>query len=640
MDKTANLTDFLSRPWRDFHESGPGHPDLEVELSKAVGYLDDYDREMVTYAYRIAEYYHASHKPRKSGLDYIYHPVAVTIGLAAHKVDVTCLVAALLHDVIEDHGDKVGLEDIRRWFGEEKAVIIEGVTHVDALDAKVQKEKMAIRMAESGAGVRTGQDVVALEKSIRKGATERKIVNYVAKDPRTLIVKAYDRIDNLKSLHAHGKPEKEKQIAIQSVEFYAALAASLGMYVVKTEIEELAFPYIDPQAYNDLSIKVDELCKEREERWNQVAAEVRNLLYNEGIVCNVQVVKKQLYSMYREMQKGKQIDELLPELVTMRVQVATEMHCHGAFGLIRNYYRPVGDWYDYISQPKRNQYRAYRGKVLVWWDLQVEGLTVEFEICTYAQSITNEYGLMASCMINMKSARTGEQKTVAERQKFQRWLQALNAVGSNHELNGDYPAALRDFMDNNIVVFTPENESYTLPTHGSVLDFAYALGVEFGNHAVGALVNGVRASLLSELKDSDVVQVLLDADKEVQVQQNWCDACRTGTAYKAVTERFAKQLAVGSFEDQSQERVNALATHSVAMVTLAIKAQDRFGITGDLIEVVNGAQVDLRTCWSKSIGRVAYIDLEVSVETAKLNQINNLVKALRGVSGVTSVVRH
>ncbi|MFR6436727.1 MAG: RelA/SpoT family protein, partial [Peptoniphilaceae bacterium] len=334
---------------------------IEQLIEKILSYNPEADVDKVREAYDYAEKHHEGQK-RNSGEDYIVHPFNVALILAEMNMDVSTIIAGLLHDTIED--TDVTYDDVKERFGEEVAILVEGVTKLKMLSYQTKQEKQAENI--------------------------RKMVLAMAKDIRVVIVKFADRLHNMRTLE-YMTPEKKHDKALETIEIYAPLADRLGMSRVKSELEDLSLRYLDPENYYNLVDMVNRRRSEREALIQSLIDDISKQLKRMGIAADINGRPKNFYSIYKKMmKKGKTFEEIY-DLQAIRILVDDVKDCYGALGVVHTMYKPIpGRFKDYISMPKQNKYQSLHTTVI-----DDNGETFEVQIRTWEMHKTAEYGIAA-----------------------------------------------------------------------------------------------------------------------------------------------------------------------------------------------------------------------------------------------------
>ena len=444
---------------------------IEDLLNRVATYDDNpEDQKLIRNAYDYAYRKHFSQK-RITGDDYITHPLNVAWILTDVNADGKAIAAALLHDTIEDSDSTY--EEINNLFGEEVAKIVDGVTKINRLNFTTDSEQMA--------------------------ANQRKILVGLSSDVRVLIVKLADRLHNMRTLYVLSEA-KQKRKAKETLEILTPVAHRLGMYKLKSELEDLSLRYLNPDAYYEIVEKLNLKKTERDEAVGKMLDEVSNLLTEHNIPHEIKGRSKSIYSIYNKMSKGKKFEDIY-DILALRVFVNTEQECYLALGLIHSKYKPVPKRFkDYIAMPKTNLYQSLHTTVF-----GIDGQLFEIQIRTYEMDKIAEYGIASHW--SYKENKSPNSKDIME--------QKLEIFRSIIELNEDAKTP-EEFISNvkkdllfndSIYVYTPKGDVIELPKGSTCVDFAYRVHSEVGDKMVGAIVNDSIVPFDYILKTGDIIKV-------------------------------------------------------------------------------------------------------------------------------------
>ena len=439
------------------------------------------DRERIERAYQFAGRAHKGQK-RASGEPYINHCVAVATIMAELGAPIATVVAALLHDTVEDTA--VTLEEITQEFGQEVATLVDGVTKLTQLP----------RVSKLGA---TGKTDRASKGELAK-ETLRKTFLAMGEDVRVVVIKLADRVHNMRTL-SHLPKEKRESIAEETLEIFAPLASRLGIWQVKWELEDLAFRYVYPEEYKDLAERMDSRRPEREDNMRHIAQEVQSLLAANGITAEVQGRPKHLYSIYRKMERKDLAFEEVFDLRGVRIMVSSESDCYLALGVIHKQWRPVpGTFDDYVATPKDNFYQSLHTGVIF-----EDGKSLEVQIRTPEMHENAEFGIAAHWRYKEGRVRDdGFERRVNWLRKLMEWRQDVTDAG-------DFVDAMKsDVFEDRVYAFTPRGDIIDLPGGSTPIDFAYHIHTEIGHRCRGAKISGKLVSLDTRLKTGNSVEIL------------------------------------------------------------------------------------------------------------------------------------
>ena len=452
-------------------------------------YHPEDDMDLVRRAYDFSKEAHKD-KKRLSGEPYFIHPVAVSVILTDLMLDATTIAAGLLHDCIEDV-DGVTVQSVSEQFGQEVALLVDGVTKLRRLDFTSREEAQA--------------------------ETLRKMFLAMAKDIRVVLIKLADRLHNMRTLKTQ-KVERQVPIARETLDIYAPLAHRLGVYTIKWELEDLALRYIDPQGYYDLVQKVGMKRAEREKLIAQVTQQLSAQLRISGIKCEIDGRPKHFYSIYRKMKTQNKSFDQINDLIAIRVIVNTVQDCYFALGVVHTLWPQVpGRFKDYISVPKANMYQSLHTTVVN------AGKPFEVQIRTFDMHRTAEYGIAAHWRYKEgKQADTLDDKLT--------WLRRILDWQKEANDANDFGELLKyDLFADEVFVFTPKGDVVTLPRDATPLDFAYRIHSAVGNRCIGAKVNGRIVPLSTALNTGDFVEVMTSQASRGP-SRDWLNIVKTSEA--------------------------------------------------------------------------------------------------------------
>jgi guanosine-3',5'-bis(diphosphate) 3'-pyrophosphohydrolase len=442
---------------------------LQTLIDEIPKYQPGADLDLVNRAYRFSEKSHEGQQ-RASGEPYLSHPLEVARLLVDFKMDVTTVIAGLLHDVLED--TRATKDDLSREFGAEIADLVDGVTKIGKLAFSSREERQAENF--------------------------RKMVVAMAHDLRVLMIKLADRLHNMRTLD-YLAPERAKKIAQETLDIYAPLAHRLGMAKVKAELEDLALRVMQPGDYQELMRRVAKRRLEREAEINSLIAILQEKLGEVGIESKIAGRPKHFYSIWKKMHEGgREFDEIY-DLTAVRVLTKTVRDCYGALGVVHSLWKPVpGRFKDFIAMPKVNMYQSLHTTVI-----GPKGDPVEIQIRTWEMHRVAEEGIAAHWLYKEKKG---------DRDRFDEaftWLRQLMESQKEMKDPKEFLDTVRfDLFPDEVYVFTPKGDVKALPEGSTPIDFAYAVHTDVGHHCVGAKVNGKLVPLRYTLRQGDIVEVV------------------------------------------------------------------------------------------------------------------------------------
>ncbi len=480
---------------------GPVAPVLEPLASVHRAVHPKADLALLQHAYDVAEEKHEGQK-RKSGDPYITHPLAVATILAELGMDTTTLVAALLHDTVED--TDYSLDRLRAEFGDEVAQLVDGVTKLD----KVELGNAA------------------------EAETIRKMIVAMARDPRVLVIKLSDRLHNMRTMRFLS-PEKQAKKARETLEVLAPLAHRLGMATVKWELEDLSFAILHPKKYSEIVRLVATRAPSRDTYLKQVIDEVGAQLDAARIAAKVEGRPKHYYSIYQKMiVKGKDFDDI-HDLVGVRVLVEQVRDCYAAMGMVHALWQPMpGRFKDYVAQPRFGVYQSLHTTVI-----GPDGKPLEVQIRTHEMHHTAEYGIAAHW--RYKETSKGQGTPAGDEMSWMRQMLDWQREAADP---GEFLESLRfDLGAQEIFVFTPKGDVVTLTSGSTPVDFAYAVHTEVGNRCIGSRVNGRLVALERRLESGDVVEIFTAKAAGQGPSRDWLAFAGSARAKTKIKQWFAKE---------------------------------------------------------------------------------------------------
>ncbi len=465
------------------------------------------DRGRVQDAFLFACEHHAAQR-RKSGEDFIVHPVGVARICASMRLDTETLCAALLHDTVED--TSASIEEVRERFGEEIAAIVDGVTKLTGITFQSRDEAQANNY--------------------------RKMMVAMATDVRVILIKLADRLHNMRTIEAMPK-QKQMEKARETLEIYAPLAHRLGIHAIKWELEDLAFATLHPRKYQEIKGLVAQQRDERERYVSEAGDYLTGELSDVGIEAQIAGRAKHFYSIYSKMtKKGREFNEIY-DLTAMRVIVDSVKDCYGTVGVIHSLWKPLpGRFKDFIAMPKFNMYQSLHTTVI-----GPEGRPLEIQIRTHEMHEMAEYGVAAHWVYKQQDGPEQAQGPTrlgpGEDAKL-KWLRSM--LDWQKELSDprEFMETLRtDLFEEEVYVFTPKGEVKSLASGATPLDFAYEVHTEIGHRCVGARVNGKIVPLHYELRSGDIVEILT-AKRERGPSRDWLAMVKTTRARNKIKQWF------------------------------------------------------------------------------------------------------
>ncbi|GGS48577.1 MULTISPECIES: RelA/SpoT family protein [Actinokineospora] len=519
------------------------------------------DLALLQRAYDVAEEMHRSQR-RKSGDPYITHPLAVATILAELGMDTTTLVAALLHDTVED--TEYSIERLRGDFGDEVGHLVDGVTKLD----KVQLGSAA------------------------EAETIRKMVIAMARDPRVLVIKLADRLHNMRTMRFL-PPEKQAKKARETLEVLAPLAHRLGMATVKWELEDLAFAILQPKKYDEIVRLVANRAPSRDTYLKKVVTELSKHLEQSRIGARVEGRPKHYYSIHQKMiVRGRDFDDI-HDLVGVRILVDDVRDCYAAMGVVHALWQPMpGRFKDYIAQPRFGVYQSLHTTVI-----GPDGKPLEVQIRTHEMHRTAEYGIAAHWRYK-ETKGTHSGVDVDE----MAWMRQLLDWQREAADPGEFLESLRyDLAAREIFVFTPKGDVVTLPAGSTPIDFAYAVHTEVGHRCIGARVNSRLVALERKLENGEVVEIFTSKAEGAGPSRDWLDIAASPRAKAKIKQWFAKERkdeAIESGKDAITKEVRRVGLPMQRLVSVdsvaALSRELRYPDVGTLYAAIGEGHISAR----------------------------------------------
>ena len=461
---------------------------------------------------------------RHSGEPYVSHPVAVAGIVADLGLDETTVVAALLHDSVEDTG--VTLEDLERWFGADVASVVDGVTKLDRLAFD--------------------------SKEAQQAATIRKMFIAMASDWRVLLIKMADRLHNMRTL-AVMPPAKQQRTAQETLDVYAPLAHRLGVQQVKWQLEDLCFATLHPKRYAEIEQMVAARAPERDAYVSGVLDQLRGQLEESGVSCEVTGRSKHLWSIYEKMVvRGREFNDIF-DLVGLRIVTSDERDCWAALGVIHALWRPVqGRFKDYINSPKFNLYQSLHTTVI-----GPGGKPVEIQIRTTDMHAKAEYGIAAHW--SYKEAASATELA---------WMQRITDADTESSDPVSFLESIKaDLEQDEVYVFTPKGRVIALSADSTPVDFAYAVHTEIGHRCIGAKVNGRLVPLDSRLQSADTIEIFTSKSESSGPSRDWVNFVASSRARNKIRQWFSKERREDALESGREALTKELRRESMPIAT-------------------------------------------------------------------------
>lgn len=520
---------------------------LETIIRKVEGYHPNPETSLIREAFAYACDKHAG-QTRRSGEPYMTHPLEVMDIIADLRLDVASLCAGLLHDTVEDTDATV--EEVGARFGADVAFLVDGVTKLSKINFNTREEAQA--------------------------ANFRKMIIAMSRDLRVILVKLADRVHNMRTMK-HMKPESAERISRETLDIYAPLAHRLGISWVKTELEDLSFRYIYPDAYYEIAEKVASKRRERESFIREVIQILNDLLGEHSIeAADVHGRPKNFWSIYRKMRQQQIEFEQVYDLMAFRVLLKDRSQCYEVLGMVHNLWRPIpGRFKDYIAIPKPNGYQSLHTSVMGPYQE-----SLEVQIRTHDMHKIAEEGIAAHWLYK-------EGKAIPDKDDAQfAWLHQLMEEHQDTEDPVEFlESAKIDLFHDEVYVFTPRGDVMGLPQGATCVDFAYAIHTEVGHHCSGAKVNGQIVPLKYELQNGDIIEIITNANQNPN--KDWLKTVKTGRARTKIRNQIRKEQ-----RERSRELGRELLDKELKRYGTNVRALERNGKLTEAAEATRYSSVD------------------------------------------------
>ena len=508
-------------------------PLLEQYSYHHTGDTVDADRAAIVESYALARFLHA-HQKRRSGDPYITHPLAVAVILAEYGMDRDAIVAAVLHDTVED--TELGLSEIEHLFGAQVAYLIDGVTKLDRIKFASREEAQA--------------------------ATIRKMIVAMAEDLRVLIIKLADRLHNIRTIR-FVSDEKQERVARETLEVYAPLAHRLGVQEIKHEMENICFEVLMPGQFSELTDQIDQRSPERQALVEKAIDEIRSILSDGGIDASISGRPKQVYSIYRKMIDSGQDFENIHDLIGVRIITENLRDCYAALGFVHSMWPPVqGRFKDYIAMPKFNFYQSLHTTVI-----GPNGKPLEVQIRSWDMHQLAEFGVAAHWRYKERMTPNDSLPRLGD----------LRLLQGDHSDPQDFLASLKlDLYQDEVFVITPAGDVFDLPKGSTTVDFAYHVHTDVGHRCTGAKINGRLVSLDTQLVSGDIIEVITSKGDGAP-SRDWLQFVRTSRAKAKIRQWFSKER-----REEALERGRESVFGLLRKEGLGLSAAERDRFLGDI----------------------------------------------------------
>ncbi len=571
---------------------------FETVLRKVQTYRPGEDLTLLRDAYRVCQEKHDGQR-RLSGEPYLSHPLEVVSILADLRMDTVCLAAGMLHDVVED--TPTSIQGLKEQFGSEVAHIVEGVTKISRIHFLSREDQQAENF--------------------------RKMLLAMVDDVRVVLVKLADRLHNMRTLE-YLPPDKRRRIAHETLEIYAPIAHRLGMGKIRGELEDLAFHYLEPEAYQEVKEAVESRRKVNEHFLAEVRGLVESKMKENSIPCKVEGRVKRLYSIWQKLQKQSIAIEQVYDLLAVRIITDDVKNCYAALGVIHNTWRPVpGRIKDFIAIPRPNLYQSLHTSVI-----GPHGQPFEVQIRTEEMHRVAEEGIAAHWKY-----KDGHGTTVQDAERFA-WLRHLVEWQKEMRDSNDFLSTLKiDLYPQEVYTFTPKGKVIVLPREATPIDFAYAIHTEVGNRCTGAKVNGRIVPLKSKLLNGDIVEIVTQSAQTPS--RDWLAHVKTSRARNKIKhwiniEQRKQALEIGRKLLEKEAR-----KHDVVLKRISEEDYQRVGkeygcsLADDLLAGIGFGKYSARQVLSKLVP-------DVVQETSHASRLTSTFKRVLGLHSDAAIQVH
>ena len=528
-------------------------------------------------AYLYAENKHKN-QYRKSGEPYIIHPLHVAYTLAKLGLDTQTICAALLHDVVEDTDACYG--DIEKKFGTEIAQIVEGVTKITELFKSVEE---------------------------KQAENYNKMFGAMEKDIRIIILKLADRLHNINTLE-HLKRDRQIAISKETIELYAPIAYKLGMYELKTQLEDGAFKYLYPDDYKNIIIELEEKKKQKQELLEKTKEKIKQELKRQRITAIVKIETKHLYNIYKKINEKKIGMDEIKDLFAIKIITKQKQECYMILGIINTLYNLIpGTFKDYIATPRNNMYEAIHEIIL-----GEKGVELEVQICSYTMNKIAKYGIINYLPYIKK-----------EEMNFKKNLSGIHYSLELKKILEDpkeFLATLKsELLEDEIYIFTPKGDIKVLPKGATAIDFAYSIHDEVGNHMVGCKINSIDMPLVTKLKNGNIVEIITSELKTVP-EEEWIEVIKTAKA----KNQILKLLQTKKEEEKKSIKIEILAF-------------DRKNLALEITNVFMKNGINIKELQTEVTNNKAKIN--IVAEIRRMEQVDKLSEELMEIPNMIRVIK-
>jgi len=541
-------------------------------IKKVKAYNPDIDEQLFHKAYQTSKKYHQN-QYRKSGEPFVVHPLEVAGILADIELDEVSIVSAILHDVIED--TDYSLEMAKKEFGQKTANIINGVTKLDKIVFNSKEEQQVSNI--------------------------RKMIIAMSEDVRIILVKLADRLHNMRTLYPLDE-EKRRMISVETLEVYAPIAHRLGIYQIKSELEDLSFRYLYPREHGKIKNMFDEKLEERKSLIDEAIKIVSKKIKEVKIPVDISGRIKTYYSIYNKITKQNRKFEDIYDIVAIRIIVNDVKSCYAVLGIIHSLWKPVpGRFKDFIANPKFNMYQSLHTTVI-----GIKGKPLEIQIRTFEMHKFAEYGIAAHYKY-----KEGKFKKLSEFDKRVAWIRQILDWQKELKDPQDYMESLKlDLFEEEVFVFTPKGKVVNLPRGATTIDFAYQIHTDVGHNIIGSKINGNMVPIETVLENGNIVEIIVSKTKKGP-SRDWFNVVKTSRARNKIKQWFSKEQRQETYNTGRDImlkvlRKNSLSFKSVPMEIFDEVANDmNFGKAETLFRSIGSHKVSAHQVFTRIVKKIS-----------------------------------
>lgn len=576
-------------------------------IKKIKAYNPDVDEQLVHKAYLTSKKYHQN-QYRKSGEPFVIHPLEVAGILADLEMDQVSIISAILHDAIED--TDYSLEMAKKEFGQKTANVINGVTKLDKIVFSSKEEQQVNNI--------------------------RKMIIAMSEDVRIILVKLADRLHNMRTLFPLDE-EKRCMNSIETLEVYAPIAHRLGIYQIKSELEDLSFRYLYPREYTKIKNMFDEKLEERKSLIDEAIKIMSKKLKEVKISADISGRIKTYYSVYNKITRQNRKFEDIYDIIAIRIIVNDVKSCYAVLGIIHSLWKPVpGRFRDFIANPKFNMYQSLHTTVI-----GVKGKPVEIQIRTYEMHKFAEYGIAAHYKY-----KEGGFKKLSEFDKRVAWIRQI--LDWQKELSDpqDYMESLKlDLFEEEVFVFTPKGKVVNLPRGATTIDFAYQIHTDVGNNIIGSKINGNMVPIETILENGDIVEIIVSKTNKGP-SRDWLNIVKTSRARNKIKQWFSKEQRQETYNTGRDIMLKVLRKNGLSFKSIPAEIFDEvtrdmnLGKTDALFRNIGSHKISAHQVFTKIVKKLSQKEpkKELAIEDIHRKEVEKKERSGIKVKGMEEVL--